>query len=143
MLVVRCWRQRLIATLTNTFTVTNVKFNIKFKVLFYVYSFLFCILVIYHSTPNQSILVLFWGTSVGCNNEWARCKAFCRSIPPRMVTVINKWYSHTTFLSNRLPRNRNSSLPTTNLQIKFNGNTHQVMLLTRSIWFGCPWTTHT
>lgn len=142
MLVVRYWRQRLMAKLPNTCILTNVQFNIKFKVLFYVYSFLFCTLVIYHSTLNQSILVLFGDTSVECNNEWARCKVFCRSIPPRKVTVINKWYSHTKFLSIRLPRNRNSSPPTTNLQIKFNGNTHEVMLLTRSICF-CSWTTHT
>jgi len=69
MLVVRYRRQRIMAKLPNMIILTNVKFNIRFKVLFYVYSFLFCILVIYHPTLNQSLLVLFGDTSAECNNE--------------------------------------------------------------------------
>jgi hypothetical protein len=59
---IRYRRQRVMAKLPNMFILTNVKFNIKFKVLFCVCSFLFCILVIYHSTQNQSLLVLFGDT---------------------------------------------------------------------------------
>jgi len=96
--------------LPDMFILTNVKFNIKFKVLFYVYSFLFGILVIYHSTLNQSLLVLSGDISVEFNNEWARCKAFCRSITLRKVRAMTKRYSHKKCLWTRLPRNRNSSL---------------------------------